>query len=63
VPSDESFVMLKQNLADFLDVILPHLDERQRRIVAGATAHALGHGGVKMPAPRCWPGWCCSLPA
>jgi len=27
-------------------VVLPHLDERQRRLVLGAEARALGHGGV-----------------
>ena len=27
--------------------MLPHLDERQRRLVLGAEARALGHGGIK----------------
>src|SRR4051812_50026672 len=29
------------------DVIFPHLDERQRRLLAGAEACSLGHGGVR----------------
>jgi transposase len=32
-------------LARFFDVVLPHLNERQRRVVAGAAAELLGHGG------------------
>ena len=32
-------------LARFFGVALPHLDERQRRVVAGAVAEMLGHGG------------------
>lgn len=31
-------------------VLLPHLDERQRRLVLGAEARALGHGGIKAVA-------------
>jgi hypothetical protein len=31
-------------------VILPHLDERQRRLVLGADARVLGHGGVRLVA-------------
>ena len=30
--------------------VLPHLDERQRRLVMGAEARALGHGGIKTVA-------------
>lgn len=30
---------------DFSKVVLPHLNEVQRRVVAGAMAKALGHGG------------------
>jgi hypothetical protein len=33
-----------------LAAVLPHLDERQRRVVMGARARALGHGGVKTVA-------------
>ncbi|MGH2705826.1 MAG: ISAzo13 family transposase, partial [Actinomycetota bacterium] len=29
---------------------MPHLDERQRRILAGAEARALGRGGVALVA-------------
>ena len=31
-------------------VIFPHLDERQRRLLMGAEARALGHGGIRMVA-------------
>ena len=30
--------------------LLPHLDERQRRLVAGADARMLGHGGIRVVA-------------
>ena len=30
--------------------VLPHLDERQRRLVMGAQARLLGHGGIKAVA-------------
>ena len=30
--------------------LLPHLDERQRRLVAGADARMLGHGGIRLVA-------------
>jgi hypothetical protein len=33
-----------------LAILLPHLDERQRRLVMGAEARALGHGGIKKVA-------------
>jgi hypothetical protein len=45
-----SFTVADQDLASFFDVVLPHLDERQRRIVAGAMARSLGYGGVKAVA-------------
>jgi hypothetical protein len=32
-------------LARFFEVVIPHLDERQRRLVAGSIAEALGRGG------------------
>jgi Rhodopirellula transposase DDE domain len=32
-------------LARFFDVVLPHMNEVQRRVVAGATAEMLGRGG------------------
>jgi hypothetical protein len=31
--------------------IFPHLDERQRRLLMGAEARALGHGGIRWPGP------------
>jgi hypothetical protein len=37
-------------LTSKLAVILPHLNERQRRVVLGAEARALGHGGVTLVA-------------
>jgi hypothetical protein len=30
--------------------LLPHLDERQRRLALGAEARVLGHGGIKAVA-------------
>ena len=35
----------RDELARFFDVVLPHLNEVQRRVVAGAMAEALGRGG------------------
>lgn len=32
------------------EAILPHLDERQRRLLMGAEARALGHGGIRAVA-------------
>jgi transposase len=37
-------------LAAKLAVIFPHLDERQRRLLMGAEARALGHGGIRVVA-------------
>ena len=34
-----------EGLARFFAVVLPHMDEVQRRVVAGATAEMLGWGG------------------
>jgi transposase len=34
-----------EELGEFFDVVLPHLNELQRRVVAGAMAHVLGRGG------------------
>jgi len=36
----------EEALANAFSVMLPHLDERQRRIVTGALARAMGRGGV-----------------
>jgi hypothetical protein len=40
----------RQMLAAKLGAIWPHLDERQRRLVLGAEARALGHGGIRLVA-------------
>jgi hypothetical protein len=37
-------------LAAKLGAILPHLDERQRRLLEGAEARSLGHGGIRLVA-------------
>jgi DDE family transposase len=39
-----------ETLSRKLSIVMPHLDERQRRIVAGAEARALGRGGIAMVA-------------
>jgi hypothetical protein len=40
----------RQMLAAKFEAIFPHLDERQRRLLMGAGARALGHGGIRMVA-------------
>jgi transposase len=40
----------EQLLAAKFEVIFPHLDERQRRLLMGAEARALGHGGIRTVA-------------
>src|SRR5215467_5084788 len=37
-------------LAAKFDLLLPHLDERQRRLLLGAEARVLGHGGIRRVA-------------
>ncbi|MCX4548491.1 ISAzo13 family transposase [Streptomyces sp. NBC_01267] len=37
-------------LASKFTVLLPHLDERQRRLLLAAEARALGHGGIRVVA-------------
>src|SRR6516164_5318476 len=37
-------------LAAKLEAIFPHLDERQRRLLLGAEARALGRGGIRLVA-------------
>jgi hypothetical protein len=37
-------------LAAKLAVLFPHLDERQRRLLMGAEARSLGHGGIRLVA-------------
>jgi transposase len=40
----------RQVLAAKFQVIFPHLDERQRRLLMGAEARGLGHGGIRAVA-------------
>jgi hypothetical protein len=37
-------------LAAKFQAVFPHLDERQRRLVMGAEARSLGHGGIRLVA-------------
>jgi transposase len=41
------FEVTEDDLAFFFETVIPHLNERQRRVTAGAFARALGHGGVR----------------
>src|SRR6267142_3860097 len=43
-------VVTREMLAAKYGLILPHLDERQRRLLLGAEARALGHGGIRLVA-------------
>ena len=38
------------SLAAKFEVIFPHLDERQRRLLMGAEARVIGHGGIRLVA-------------
>jgi len=40
------FVVTDEGLTMMLLTVMPHLDERQRRVVAGSAARALGRGGI-----------------
>jgi transposase len=40
----------EESLAAKFQVLFPHLDERQRRLLLGAEARALGHGGIRLVA-------------
>src|SRR6202158_5003354 len=40
----------RQVVAAKFETIFPHLDERQRRLLMGAEARALGHGGIRLVA-------------
>lgn len=42
-----TFSVADGDLRFFFETVLPHLNERQRRVVLGTTARMLGHGGVK----------------
>nr|WTB28905.1 ISAzo13 family transposase [Streptomyces sp. NBC_00830]WTB30192.1 ISAzo13 family transposase [Streptomyces sp. NBC_00830]WTB31052.1 ISAzo13 family transposase [Streptomyces sp. NBC_00830]WTB31926.1 ISAzo13 family transposase [Streptomyces sp. NBC_00830]WTB34203.1 ISAzo13 family transposase [Streptomyces sp. NBC_00830] len=37
-------------LAAKFEAVLPHLDERQRRLLLGAEARSIGHGGIRLVA-------------
>jgi Rhodopirellula transposase DDE domain len=43
-------VVTREMLAAKFGAIFPHLDERQRRLLLGAEARALGHGGIRLVA-------------
>jgi len=43
-------VVTKEMLAAKFGTVFPHLDERQRRLLMGAEARALGHGGIRLVA-------------
>jgi hypothetical protein len=43
-------VVTREMLAAKFEAIFPHLDERQRRLLLGAEARALGHGGIRLVA-------------
>jgi hypothetical protein len=45
-----AMAVTREMLAAKFGVIFPHLDERQRRLLMGAEARALGHGGVRLVA-------------
>ena len=40
----------QEMVAAKFETIFPHLDERQRRLLMGAEARALGHGGIRLVA-------------
>jgi hypothetical protein len=40
----------REVLAAKFQAIFPHLDERQRRLLMGAEARAMGHGGIRAVA-------------
>jgi transposase len=43
-------MVTREMLAAKFATIFPHLDERQRRLLMGAEARALGHGGIRLVA-------------
>ena len=45
-----TMVVTNEMLAAKFEVIFPHLDERQRWLLMGAEARALGHGGIRLVA-------------
>jgi Rhodopirellula transposase DDE domain len=40
----------REMMAAKFQAVFPHLDERQRRLLTGAEARALGHGGIRLVA-------------
>jgi Rhodopirellula transposase DDE domain len=40
----------EEGLGEFFEFLLPHLDEKQSRLVAGATARLVGRGGITVVA-------------
>src|SRR5215472_13115939 len=40
----------REMLAAKFETVFPHLDERQRRLLMGAEARVLGHGGIRLVA-------------
>jgi hypothetical protein len=45
-----TMVVTREMLAAKFETIFPHLDERQRRLLMGAEARPLGHGGIRLVA-------------
>jgi len=43
-------IVTREMLAALFESVSPHLDERQRRLLAGAQARVLGHGGIRLVA-------------
>ena len=43
-------IVTREMLAVLFESVSPHLDERQRRLLAGAQARVLGHGGIRLVA-------------
>ncbi len=41
---------IRDQLAVKFEVLFPHLDERQSRLLMGAEARILGHGGIRAVA-------------
>src|SRR5437899_8299185 len=43
-------IVTREMLAALFESVSPHLDERQRRLLAGAEARVVGHGGIRLVA-------------
>lgn len=58
---------VRDQLAVKFEGLLPHLDERQRRLLIGAEVRNVGHGGIRAvaraaevseaTAHKAWPNW------